>query len=358
MNRLSPAAPMASPVANDIPTVTVLLIAFLPYARPGEAIREHYLFFRGRSRLQLHCIPEDCLFELLRGGPHQCASTPFIGAKTAHGKYSNSLLFSRSSGFADQPEKASGLAAKFQIARRSPLSLCLRLIPGAMKSSPWLAPVVGAFRGPKEIRRAGQALERPGGIVGNVGGKAKEAAGPQYARKHRNRAILHEPPFPMPTLRPWIGVEQIHLGKRGGGEPRHELEGVAGVKSDIVDGALLDRCKDLRHAVDEGLAADETNRRIGACLRDQILTAAESDFEANRLDGARKHLREFVRRRLTKYERQPRQQGRHEVNLTRPQPVTLAAADTGALAGRGMIIVARHRHQIWAVAPLNDDPVR
>src|SRR5258708_28885302 len=98
MNRLTPAAPMASPIANDNPTVTVLLIAFLPYARPGEAVREHYLFFRGRSRLQLHCILEDCLFELLRGGPHQCASTPFIGAKTAHGKYSNSLLFSRSSG--------------------------------------------------------------------------------------------------------------------------------------------------------------------------------------------------------------------------------------------------------------------
>src|SRR5260221_9319774 len=85
MNRLTPAAPMASPIANDNPTVTVLLIAFLPYARPGEAIREHYLFFRGRSRLQLHCIPEDCLFELLRGGPHQCASTPFIGAKTGTG---------------------------------------------------------------------------------------------------------------------------------------------------------------------------------------------------------------------------------------------------------------------------------
>src|SRR5258708_4657809 len=213
MRRLTRAAPMDSPIANDNPTVTVLLIAFLPYARPGEAIREHYLFFRGRSRLQLHCIPEARLFELLRGGPHQCTSTPFIGAKTAHGNIAIPCCFLGPQESADQPEKASRLAAKFQIARRSPLPLCLRLIPGAVKSSPWLAPVVGAFRGPKEIRRAYQAFERPGGIVRNVGGKAKEAAGPQYAHKHRNRAILHEPSFPMPTLRPWIGVEQIHLGK-------------------------------------------------------------------------------------------------------------------------------------------------
>src|SRR5260370_8469233 len=109
MNRLTPAAPMASPIANDNPTVTVLLIAFLPYARPGEAVREHYLFFRGRSRLQLHCIPEDCLFELLRGGPHQCASTPLICAKTAHGKYSNSSLVSPPSRFPDHSEHPSPL---------------------------------------------------------------------------------------------------------------------------------------------------------------------------------------------------------------------------------------------------------
>src|SRR5258708_34130253 len=125
MNRLTPAAPMASPIANDNPTVTVLLIAFLPYARPGEAIREHYLFFPGRSRLQLHCIPEDCLFDLLRGGPHQCASTPFVGAKTAYGKNSNSWLFSRSSGFWEQPEQGYGLGAQIRVEWRSPLALTL-----------------------------------------------------------------------------------------------------------------------------------------------------------------------------------------------------------------------------------------
>src|SRR6266436_9714306 len=42
MNRLLPATPMASPIANDNPTVTVLLIAFLPRARPSEAIPPPY----------------------------------------------------------------------------------------------------------------------------------------------------------------------------------------------------------------------------------------------------------------------------------------------------------------------------
>src|SRR5215470_16124699 len=107
--------------------------------------------------------------------------------------------------------RASRLAAKFQIARHSVLALCLRLIPRAAKSGPRLAPVIGSLSGPVEIRRANKALECPGRIVRNVGGEAKPASRPQYARKHQDRAILHEPPLPMPTLRPRIRVEQIDL---------------------------------------------------------------------------------------------------------------------------------------------------
>jgi hypothetical protein len=67
-------------------------------------------------------------------------------------------------------------------------------------------------------------------------------------------------------------------------------------------------------------------------LRDQILAAAESDFEANRLDRARKHLREILWRGLVECDGKLRQQRRHKVDLTWPQPVTLAAAEKGALA--------------------------
>src|SRR6267378_5122644 len=75
MSRLPPATPMASPIANDNPTVTVLLIAFLPHVRPGEAVREHPFVFFARSRLRRHSIPEVLLFELLAAVPAASTST-------------------------------------------------------------------------------------------------------------------------------------------------------------------------------------------------------------------------------------------------------------------------------------------
>src|SRR5579871_2453288 len=101
---------------------------------------------------------------------------------------------------------------KFQIAWHSAFPPRLCLITGTLKSGPRLAPVVRALRSPGEIPRAEQAFERPRGIVGNVGGKAKQPAGPQHTGQHRNSPILHEPALPMPPLRPWIGVKQVHLG--------------------------------------------------------------------------------------------------------------------------------------------------
>src|SRR5262249_11601247 len=119
----------------------------------------------------------------------------------------------------------------------------------------------------------------------------------------------------MPPFRPWIGIEQVYLGERGVGKPSQEINGVSGVKPDIVDGARVDRCKDFRHAVDEGLAANEPDRRMGSGLSNQILAAAESDFEADSFGRARKHLPEVARRRLVECELKPRQQSRNEVDL-------------------------------------------
>src|SRR5215813_484571 len=65
------------------------------------------------------------------------------------------------------------LAPKFEVARHSSLSFCLRLVTGAVKSGPRFAPVVGAFRGPDEIRLSYQAFERPSSIIRNVGGETK-----------------------------------------------------------------------------------------------------------------------------------------------------------------------------------------
>jgi hypothetical protein len=67
---------MASPIANDNPTVTVLLIAFLPYARPSESYIENISpFFRGRSRLQSNCILKIVLFGTAKPAPYELAAS-------------------------------------------------------------------------------------------------------------------------------------------------------------------------------------------------------------------------------------------------------------------------------------------
>ena len=48
--------------------------------------------------------------------------------------------------------------------------------------------------------------------------------------------------------------------------------------------ALVDRRQRLGHAVDERLGADEAGARIGLRLPDQMLGAAEADFEPNVVD--------------------------------------------------------------------------
>src|SRR5258708_35199247 len=70
ISRLPPAIPMASPIANDNPTVTVLLITFLPARTTRRSCLRTFVRFFARSRLKRHCIPEVLLFELLRGGAH------------------------------------------------------------------------------------------------------------------------------------------------------------------------------------------------------------------------------------------------------------------------------------------------
>ena len=138
----------------------------------------------------------------------------------------------------------------------------------------------------------------------------------------------------MPSLRPWIGVEQIHLIERGVGEPSEEIDRVSGVKPDIVDGARVDRCKDLCHAVDERLAADEAAARMVLGLADQMLAAAETDLEAQLIDRNRKQIVERPWRRGLQIDGQPGQQRLEERGLMRPQPMPFAPAEEAALGLR------------------------
>src|SRR5262245_27835669 len=84
---------------------------------------------------------------------------------------------------------------------------------------------------------------------------------------------------------------------------------------------------------------------MGGGLSDQILAAAESDFEADSLGGVRKHLREVLRRRPVERKRKLRQQCRNKLGLARSQLVTLASAEKGAVAVLRHDLVAGYRHR-------------
>ena len=60
----------------------------------------------------------------------------------------------------------------------------------------------------------------------------------------------------------------------------------------------LDLRQDLRHAVDIGLAADEAGVGKGLRFRDQMLAAAESDFEPDIVERRIEQLGEIGRRGL------------------------------------------------------------
>ena len=101
----------------------------------------------------------------------------------------------------------------------------------------------------------------------------------QNARQPLETVVLDEAPLPVPPLRPWIGIEQIDARERSRGQPVEQLAGVAEMQSDIAERIVLDGRQRLADGIDETVAADEAAARVGLRLRDQMLGAAEADFE-------------------------------------------------------------------------------
>ena len=85
------------------------------------------------------------------------------------------------------------------------------------------------------------------------------------------------------------------------------------------------------HAVDEGVAADEADGRMRLRLRDQMLAAAEADFQPDVVERACKKRAQIGRRRLGEIEREARQQRVEQRRLPRLQRMALAPAEEGAL---------------------------
>ena len=108
---------------------------------------------------------------------------------------------------------------------------------------------------------------------------------------------------------------------------------------DVADVVRLDGAEDLGHAVDVRLAADEADLRKARRFRDQMLAAAESDFETDALDCRIEQRREVGRTGTADVELKMRQQMLDQVGLMRAELVALAPSEERALRmNRGAII--------------------
>src|SRR5215212_1114544 len=222
---------------------------------------------------------------------------------------------------------------KRQVARAPPFGLGLGLVPRAGPAGPGAAPVVGPLGGPGESGRAQRPGQGPAGIIVDVGRKPQLAAGPQDAGEGGERVVGEEAALALPPLRPGIGVEQVDDIERRLGEARQERERVAVPEADVRQALALDRRQELRHAVDEGLAADEPRLRPGARLGGEMLAAAKADLEDDR-----RPVRKWSEQRL-RLDRpgfgqaQARQERRDQVLLALAEGFSLAPAVEGAVRG-------------------------
>src|SRR6266550_3171172 len=119
-------------------------------------------------------------------------------------------------------------APKPQVRRFAALALGFLAVTRHRVAVPWLQPVDGPLRGPDEIVRAQKMRQRPRAIIVNVAHEPELALRLQHARHCGNGRVLYEASFPMPSLRPGIGMDQVDPEQRSRGQPRQEFSGVAG----------------------------------------------------------------------------------------------------------------------------------
>ncbi len=134
-------------------------------------------------------------------------------------------------------------------------------------------------------------------------------------------------------------MDQIDPRQRMRWQPCQQLSGIAGEQPDVADAMGFDLGQNFCHAVDVGLAADESDICKGARFRNQMLAAAKSDFEPDVANRRLEQLSETVRRGAADIERQMRQQVFDQVSLTDAELVPLAAAEERAARMRDGAVV-------------------
>ena len=124
-----------------------------------------------------------------------------------------------------------------------------------------------------------QVLERPTDIADVIRGNAQFGAVGKNARHRRQIAGPDEAPLGVARLRPGVRKQQKGPIDRSLGQGRQQQAGVVIEDTDVGKLQLLDPPDQRRDAIDEDLAADESNRGVSTGLLDQVLAAAEADFE-------------------------------------------------------------------------------
>ena len=116
---------------------------------------------------------------------------------------------------------------------------------------------------------------------------AKRSSPPflQDARQPPQVVILNEAPFPVPSLRPRIGIKQVDQRQRCIGQPVQQFAGVAEMQADILQPALVDRNERFGDGIDETIGADEGGAGMRLRLRYQMLRATKADLEPQCING-------------------------------------------------------------------------
>src|SRR4029079_206815 len=97
------------------------------------------------------------------------------------------------------------------------------------------------------------------GIVWVVAGEAELGARLEHPGQLGGGVGAEQTPLQMLLLRPRVGEQDKGATDRRGGQPGQYLAGIAVMDADGFEPARLDGAEQARHAVDEGLAADEAD---------------------------------------------------------------------------------------------------
>jgi hypothetical protein len=180
---------------------------------------------------------------------------------------------------------------------------------------------------------ARRILEHDTQVFHIVGGKPQLALIGQDMGQGIEHGGRDKTAFVMTLLRPGIGEENEHPLDRGFGERLDQQTRIVHEKPHIDETPPPHLRQQLRNAVLEDLAADETAARLRSGLRSQMLAGTESKLEPDRFDWRVEQSAGLEPSDFRQVEAQIGKQRRQDLALSGPQLAAAAAAIEDPLAG-------------------------